>query len=242
MAENMASTNDNLPNQDFIQAYSKWAEGGWGALLTGKGNQFTQDLFTISTRTVLYIGNVQLDLNYLGQPGDLAADGYNEKDTKTLDLWRAYADAAQKHGTPAIVQICQAGRQSPRGAGRRGFFAPTIAPSAVPLSIGDGYLAQFIRWLAFGTPREMTVADIEKVVRQFVDAARLMADAGFAGVELHGAHGYLISTLRNNPCRNTQQKLWSANCVSNLIAQFLSPKVRILYHLLYPTTEQLLVS
>jgi 2,4-dienoyl-CoA reductase-like NADH-dependent reductase (Old Yellow Enzyme family) len=38
----------------------------------------------------------------------------------------------------------------------------------------------------------MTHADIERVIRQFVDTARLMADAGFSGVELHGAHGYLI--------------------------------------------------
>lgn len=34
--------------------------------------------------------------------------------------------------------------------------------------------------------------DIERVIQQFVDTARLMADAGFAGIELHGAHGYLI--------------------------------------------------
>jgi 2,4-dienoyl-CoA reductase-like NADH-dependent reductase (Old Yellow Enzyme family) len=38
----------------------------------------------------------------------------------------------------------------------------------------------------------MTQADIDLVTRQFVDSARLMADAGFSGVELHGAHGYLI--------------------------------------------------
>lgn len=38
----------------------------------------------------------------------------------------------------------------------------------------------------------MTTQDVERVIRQFVDTARLMADAGFSGVELHGAHGYLI--------------------------------------------------
>jgi len=46
--------------------------------------------------------------------------------------------------------------------------------------------------VAFPAPREMTRGDVEGVIRQFVDAARLMADAGFSGVELHGAHGYLI--------------------------------------------------
>lgn len=38
----------------------------------------------------------------------------------------------------------------------------------------------------------MSRGEVEGVVGQFVDAARLMADAGFSGVELHGAHGYLI--------------------------------------------------
>lgn len=106
--------------------------------------------------------------------------------------WKKYADACQKHGTPAIAQICHPGRQSFRVAGRRGIFAPTIAPSAVPVKVGDGILERFIAAVAWTSPREMTHADIEQVIRLFVDTARLMADAGFAGVELHGAHGYLM--------------------------------------------------
>lgn len=46
--------------------------------------------------------------------------------------------------------------------------------------------------VAFPVSREMTRGEVEGVVGQYVDAARLMADAGFSGVELHGAHGYLI--------------------------------------------------
>jgi len=156
-------------------------------------------------------GNVQVDITYLGGPFDLAAPapsstttttkngegrGGGDFDEKTLALWRKYADACQKHGTPAIVQICHPGRQSPLGAGKRGFFAKTIAPSAVPLDIGRGLLARSLRALLFGTPREMTVPEIEAVVRQFVDAARLMAESGFAGIELHGAHGYLIGMFQ----------------------------------------------
>jgi 2,4-dienoyl-CoA reductase-like NADH-dependent reductase (Old Yellow Enzyme family) len=90
------------------------------------------------------------------------------------------------------VQICHPGRQSFRIAGKRGIFASTIAPSAIPLQMGDGLLDWIISRLAFPAPREMTQQDIDTVTRQFVDTARLMADAGFSGVELHGAHGYLI--------------------------------------------------
>ncbi|KAL2005374.1 hypothetical protein VTN00DRAFT_2585 [Thermoascus crustaceus] len=172
MAEQLSP--DGAPNEDFIQAYSRWAEGGWGALLTG---------------------NVHVDINHLGSPRDPAAPGTShggEFDPEALAIWRRYADACQKHGTPGIVQVCHPGRQSPLGAGRRGFFAKSLAPSAVPIKIGDGLLAYFLGALLFGTPREMTVAEIENVVRQFVDTARLMKESGFMGIELHGAHGYLI--------------------------------------------------
>ncbi|KAJ9326978.1 hypothetical protein DTO027B5_5576 [Paecilomyces variotii] len=173
MAEQMAKSSDHTPDDSFVQAYSRWAEGGWGSILTG---------------------NVQVDANYLGGPNDLAPPrDYNpEKDAAVLQRWKKYADACQKHGSPGIVQLCHPGRQSPLGAGERGLLTSTIAPSPIPLDIGDGILATLVRMLVFPTPREMTVPDIETVTRQFVDAARLMADAGFSGIELHGAHGYLI--------------------------------------------------
>lgn len=115
-----------------------------------------------------------------------------ERDAALVSQWRAYAEACQKHGTPGIVQACHPGRQSPRIAGRRGIFGQSIAPSAIPLKLGESCLDQFIGAMAFSSPREMTQADIDTVIRQFVDAARLMADSGFSGIELHGAHGYLL--------------------------------------------------
>lgn len=71
-------------------------------------------------------------------------------------------------------------------------FAQTLAPSAVPIKVGDSYLEKLIGYLAWTEPKEMTTQDVEMVIRQFVDTARLMADAGFSGIELHGAHGYLL--------------------------------------------------
>jgi 2,4-dienoyl-CoA reductase-like NADH-dependent reductase (Old Yellow Enzyme family) len=138
-----------------------------------------------------------VDPDYLVSPNDpsIPRDYNREKDAAIVELYRRYAEAAQKHGTHAIVQICHAGRQSSQGAGERGLFTPSIAPSPIQLNIGDSILAKIIQYLLFPTPREMTQKDIETVTRHFVDCARLMADAGFAGVELHGAHGYLIGKL-----------------------------------------------
>jgi 2,4-dienoyl-CoA reductase-like NADH-dependent reductase (Old Yellow Enzyme family) len=68
-----------------------------------------------------------------------------------------------------------------------------MSPSAVPLNIGNTLFARLLRWLVFGTSREMTLDDIQRVTQMFVDAAVLMAESGFSGVELHGAHGYILS-------------------------------------------------
>ncbi|PWY70446.1 FMN binding oxidoreductase [Aspergillus heteromorphus CBS 117.55] len=178
MAESLAGSG-NAPTPTFLEAYNQWGQGGWGGLLTG---------------------NVQVDVDHLGTPLDAAMHGeYSGKENNEalVGLWSQYATACQRHGTPSIVQLCHPGRQSLRVAGRRGVFAPTIAPSAIPLQLGDSMVQRLLSWLVFPPPREMTQGDIEKVTRQFVDASRLMADSGFSGVELHGAHGYLLDQFLN---------------------------------------------
>ncbi|KAI8276042.1 hypothetical protein K4K60_008132 [Colletotrichum sp. SAR11_57] len=68
-----------------------------------------------------------------------------------------------------------------------------MAPSAVPMNFGDSLGPNLLNKLVFGTPREMTAEEIRDVINRFAGAARIVADAGFAGVELHGAHGYLLT-------------------------------------------------
>ncbi|KAI5917446.1 hypothetical protein F4810DRAFT_45643 [Camillea tinctor] len=92
-----------------------------------------------------------------------------------------------------LVQINHPGRQSPIGAGQRGLCQKNIAPSAIGLNFGDGLIPHTINAVVFGTPREMTIKDIEHVINAFVDTALLASKAGFAGVEVHAAHGYLLS-------------------------------------------------
>ncbi|GKZ33789.1 hypothetical protein AbraIFM66950_003870 [Aspergillus brasiliensis] len=178
MAEALAGSG-NQPTPTLLKAYDQWGQGGWGALLTG---------------------NVQVDVDHLGNPWDPALHAEytgKEGNEALVERWSQYAKTCQQHGTPCIVQACHPGRQTPRAAGRRGFFAPSIAPSAIPLELGDGLLQRLLTWLVFPPPREMTQVDIDRVTRQFVDTARLMADSGFSGIELHGAHGYLLDQFLN---------------------------------------------
>lgn len=172
MAEAMAGpAKDYLPDDAMNNSYSAWADAGWGMILTG---------------------NVQVDTKYLGQPKDTSII---DDEAKQLESWRAWARAIKgpRGTTPAVVQLNHPGRQSAVGAGTKGFFEKNVAPSPVALELGPGLLAKLASALVMGTPREMTVADIEDVVTQFARAARLSADAGFDGIELHGAHGYLLA-------------------------------------------------
>ncbi|KAI0127398.1 NADH:flavin oxidoreductase/NADH oxidase [Xylariales sp. AK1849] len=170
MAEGMADRLA-LPNPQAHAPYDEWANGGWGMIITG---------------------NVEVDMRYLGGPSDNA---FNDSVSyeKMLEAWKAWAMACSRYDTPTIVQINHPGRQSPLGAGKRGFFEKSLAPSAVPIYFGDGLIPRILSSVVFGTPREMTAEDIQHVVGRFADTARLSADAGFAGVEIHAAHGYLLA-------------------------------------------------
>ncbi|KAM0228311.1 hypothetical protein ACHAPO_010855 [Fusarium lateritium] len=170
MAENIADK-DLLPTDQIYTAYKTWANGGWGLIITG---------------------NVQVDPRHLGQARDIANNDSIDR-SRILNSWKKWASASRVGGTPTVVQISHPGRQSPLGAGNRGLFDKTLAPSAIPLRLGKGIFAAVTSRLLFGTPRAMTVPEILDVQDRFVKTAVLASDAGFDGIEVHGAHGYLLS-------------------------------------------------
>ncbi|KAL6857601.1 hypothetical protein ACO1O0_005042 [Amphichorda felina] len=131
-----------------------------------------------------------VDDRYLGGPGDIFVSGL---DSDMIKSWTSLTKAVHEQGCPIIAQLNHLGRQSPAGMGKRGFLAKTIAPSAVPLSLGDSCIATVSRALVFGTPQAMTLEQIDNLVAQFTRAAKLAVEAGFDGVEIHAAHGFLIS-------------------------------------------------
>lgn len=132
-----------------------------------------------------------VDRTYKGDAGDVAVNP--SRKTELLSKWKAYASTCRSNDTPIIMQINHPGRQSPAGAGTRPFFAKNLAPSAIPLNVGPGLLAKFASAFVFGTPREMNQTDIDLVVQQFVECSQLAAETGFHGVQIHAAHGYLLT-------------------------------------------------
>lgn len=188
LAEGLASSNSE-PNAKHSSLYSEWGQGGWGGILTG---------------------NIQVDAKQLGSGGDVAVSskGAGER-AATLATWKKWADDIQRHGTPAIAQLNHPGRQAPR-PNRKG---AALAPSAVPLDIGAGTFTNVMRSIAFGTPKAMSEDEIKTVIKQFVDAALLASEAGFKGIQLHAAHGYLLAQFLSS-ISNTRTDTYGGSAVN----------------------------
>jgi len=140
---------------------------------------------------LLITGNVCLDLDGRTEPGVVVLEA--ERD---LPMLRRWAEAAQRHGTKLFMQINHAGRQVPRRVSLR-----PIAPSAVPLD-GLGPL--------FATPRALEDSEIRELIRRWAEAAALAKQAGFAGVQIHAAHGYLVSQFLS-PKTNLRDDRWGGD-------------------------------
>lgn len=171
MGEQMANKAAD-PSDEHMVVYDKWASGGWGAIITG---------------------NVDVTSVYRGTNDNVSINPTLPQSSK--DAWTRWALATQQNNTPALIQLVHAGRQSAIGCGTKGLFDKSIAPSAVPMQMGRGWLAAVFNALIFGTPRAMTLKEIDEAISQFATAAKFAHDSGFKGVELHGAHGYLIETF-----------------------------------------------
>ncbi|MEI4828500.1 alkene reductase [Bacillus sp. FJAT-53711] len=101
-----------------------------------------------------------------------------------IDSWKSVTDAVHEEGGTIIAQIWHVGRMSHHEL--TGGFLPQ-APSAIA---AQGNVPRFRK--PFDTPEAMTIEEIQETIEQYAQAARNAIEAGFDGVEIHGAHGYLI--------------------------------------------------
>ncbi|KAL8280781.1 hypothetical protein RQP46_006785 [Phenoliferia psychrophenolica] len=136
--------------------------------------------------------NVQVDIRFLSIAGDVVIHS-GSADAGHFESWKAWANLAQSQGTPCIVQIAHPGRMSPVGAGNRPSDMSAMCPSSVSVEMGNSWLDKKAVQTLLGTPREMTLEDIDAVLHDFVHAAKVSQAAGFAGIQLHAAHGFLVS-------------------------------------------------
>ncbi|KAI0327789.1 FMN-linked oxidoreductase [Cubamyces sp. BRFM 1775] len=179
------------PHSGHYALYRRWAKAGYGIILTGN-TMVAKDHLTLGRDLVI--------------PEEITDD--------ILPPWQRLADVMHNvdevtgedppredgFGRPlALIQLSHAGRQSLNVVGGRPPNAPPLGAS--PIRAGQSHMKThgwFSRWLhrnMHPVPIEMTKDDIQNAIAQFVRGAELAARCGFDGVQIHGAHGYLVSTF-----------------------------------------------
>ncbi len=143
---------------------------------------------------LLITGNVLVDRRYLEAVGNVVIEG--QPDDAALQGLKDMAAASREQGARIIMQISHSGRQTPQSICER-----PVAPSAVPLEMPGRSIAPF------GNPRALTGDEVEDVRARFVNAICVAEQAGFDGVQVHAAHGYLISQFLS-PKTNKRTDKW----------------------------------
>lgn len=137
-------------------------------------------------------GNVMVDKRYLERPANLVIDG--EQSPEQLAALQAYAAAGRVRDGHIWMQISHAGRQTPKSVATE-----PVAPSATGEVALPGGL--------FAKPRALTVEEIREIIGRFAHTAFVAKQTGFTGVQVHAAHGYLLSEFLN-PLINQREDEW----------------------------------
>ncbi|KAK4645748.1 hypothetical protein QC761_204270 [Podospora bellae-mahoneyi] len=178
MFEDCADPTTNLPSPQLKAISSSWSTGSWGLILTGS---VAIDPLQVTTNAVL--------ANQPNLP--------EETLLSSLQSWAAsFRPPASSTTTPSpvIVQLIHPGKQLLRFASKaRSMFEPPLAPSPIPLDLGPGLLPKIARTLLFAHPREMTIPEIQSLITNHAHSALILAKAGFNGVQIHAAHGFLLT-------------------------------------------------
>ena len=159
---------------------------------------------------LLLTGNVQIDRRDLERPGNVAIDATEPRtcSDEALERLRAWTRAGTIAGNHLWMQVSHAGWQSPRYVTKR-----PRAPSDVQLQLLGNY----------ARPVPLTEAEILDLVARFARAAEVARDVGFTGVQVHGAHGYLLSSFLS-PVTNRRTDAWGGSLENR--ARFLLETVR----------------
>ncbi len=122
-------------------------------------------------------GLIIVEASYVQPSGRVWHQGIGIDDDRHIPGLAALTDAVKHWGTKIEIQLVHGGRQSTSAVSK----LPVVAPSAVPCPVTGSF------------PRELSTQEVADLVEAFAQAARRAKMAGFDGVELHGAHGYIMS-------------------------------------------------
>lgn len=151
------------------------------------------EAWAIGGAGLLITGNVMCDGHHLGEANNVVIEsGFSgiEKLTK-------WAQAGTVNQTHLWMQINHPGKQSPKFLTKE-----PVSASAIPLKSPLDKM--------FNPPRALDEKEIYDIIERFTYAAVAAKNAGFTGVQIHGAHGYLVNQFLS-PLHNTRQDKWGGS-------------------------------
>ena len=179
MTENLLFTPITLPNGTTIK--NRFFKSAMSEGMGTRDFQPKKNIATLYKRWaeggtgLIITGNIMVDPKGTAEPGNIVFDK-----NSNMEILKEWAKQGQQHGAKVMVQLNHPGKQAPKTVSKQ-----TVAPSAIPLGNGLNKL--------FSTPRALTTSEVEELVQKFVTSAKVAKEAGFSGVQIHAAHGYLIS-------------------------------------------------
>ncbi|MEL6132296.1 MAG: NADH:flavin oxidoreductase/NADH oxidase family protein [Bacteroidota bacterium] len=136
---------------------------------------------------LMITGNIMVDSTYMEAAGNIVLENADE-----AQAFQKWTQIGRAHGNHFWAQINHPGRQ----ASIFSTFKP-IAPSEVKLK----------KLGLFAKPRAMKAEEVEEIIEKYVNTAILCKAVGFSGVQIHAAHGYLLSQFLS-PRTNQRTDAW----------------------------------
>lgn len=181
-----------LPNRLAKAAMTEGLADPWGRATPELARLY--GLWADGGSGLLITGNVQIDGDHLERPGNVIIEG--PQDAAALAGLRAMAEAGKRAGGHIWMQISHAGRQTQVTVNPH-----PKAPSAVAVGLPGKQ---------FGLPEALTEAEILDLIERFGIAAEVAKDTGYNGVQIHAAHGYLLSQFLS-PRSNLRTDQWGGS-------------------------------
>lgn len=149
---------------------------------------------------MLLTGNVMVDERAMTGPGAVVLKRDTLDDPEVRGRFERWAQAGKANGTALVMQISHPGRQLYAAQG-----VEAVSASASKLDMGSDAINKM-----FASARAMTEDEIRGLIRHFGETALAAQAAGFDGVQVHAAHGYLLAQFLS-PLTNRREDEWGGS-------------------------------
>lgn len=130
---------------------------------------------------VILTGNIMIEFDQLEAAGNPIVPRTEQPSGARFDAFRKMAEVSKAHGSLVVAQVSHPGRQCEDRIQKN------------PISASDVQLEGNVMGMQFAKPHPATRQELDDIIEGFAHSAAYLEKAGYDGIELHGAHGYLLA-------------------------------------------------